>query len=221
MASRFARRGVHLVKLLFGFQGRINRGQFWLGNTLAGMGGVMLVYAVGYGFGAAKETLALSWLSLPFILVAMTWSSYALQVKRFHDRGRSGYWVLAPLAPASMIVGAVLAGIGDNIKPALMLPELMLWFAILGVINLWFLVDLGMLPGVDGPNKYGPPPGAGSVAVAASTPENSQLRNAARAIDRAIGDQPSAPPAPRSAPAAYAPAPLAPSPVAFGRKPAT
>lgn len=211
-----------LAKLLFGFNGRINRSQFWLGNALASVGGIALVYAVGYGFGAFKATLALSWLSLPFILVAMTWSGFALQVKRFHDRGRSGLWVLAPLVPLSMIVVAVLAGIAEHVKPTQTLPELTLWFGALTLINLWFFVDLGLLASVDGPNKYGPPPGSRPGPAPPSTPGREQdvmLKNAARALERAIDDQARATAAP---PLAFASAPLASTlaPAGFGRKPA-
>jgi uncharacterized membrane protein YhaH (DUF805 family) len=34
------------------------------------------------------------------------------------------------------------------------------WFLLIGIIpllNLWLLVELGMLPGTAGPNRFGPP----------------------------------------------------------------
>lgn len=210
---------MNFAHLLFGFHGRINRRQYWLGNVLAGVGGIALVYAVGYGLGAFKATLALSWLSLPFILIAMTWSGFALQVKRFHDRGRSGFWVLAPLAPVSMIVGAVLVGITENVKPAQMLPELALWFGLLALINLWFLVELGMLGSAEGPNKYGDPPGAPRAPNPQRPPEPSAaLRNAEQAIERAIAQQAHAP-LTRPARATATPPSSAAALAGFGRRP--
>lgn len=206
---------MNFAYLLFGFHGRINRSQYWLGNVLAGVGGIALVYAMGYGFGALKATLALSWLSLPFILIAMTWSGFALQVKRFHDRGRSGFLVLAPLAPMSMIVGAILVGITEHVKPAQMLPELTLWFGILGLINLWFLIELGMLGSAEGPNKYGDPPGAPRIPRPQHPDEPSTaLRGAEEALARAIAQQAQTPTA-RATPAPLA-APQAPA--SFGRR---
>jgi uncharacterized membrane protein YhaH (DUF805 family) len=47
-------------------------------------------------------------------------------IKRWHDRDKSGWWMLILLIP---IVGAI-----------------------------WFLVELGFLPGTPGPNRFGPPP---------------------------------------------------------------
>lgn len=207
---------MHLAYLLFSFNGRINRRQYWLGNLLAGIGGIALVYAVGYGFGAFKATLALSWLSLPFILIAMTWSGFALQVKRFHDRGRSGFWVLTPFAPLSMIVGAILVGIAEHVKPAQMLPELALWFGILALINLWFLVELSMLGSVEGANKYGDPSGAPRAPNPQRPPEpNAILRGAEQAIERAIAQQAQAP-----RPVAATASSSAAAPAGFGRRPA-
>jgi len=91
-------------KLLFSFEGRIQRSRFWLG-VLCWLGiewGGYLVFAVlrrsfeAHPFGFAF--LGLIWGT------ALTWALVAIQVKRWHDRGKSGFMVLILLVP---VLGAV------------------------------------------------------------------------------------------------------------------
>jgi len=125
-----------LTQLLFSFQGRIGRGSFWLGTALA-----WVYYALAFttynwlgGFSGgflhamtpngvqsiAEETIGLA---LFFFSVGMIiWIDLALQVKRWHDRSKSGWWVLICLFP---VVGI-----------------------------LWALIECGMLPSIDGSDRY-------------------------------------------------------------------
>jgi uncharacterized membrane protein YhaH (DUF805 family) len=73
--------------VLFSFEGRLNRKPFWL-----------------YQIGIAIAT------SIPFFLgggwfagVVELWAQAALGVKRAHDRGRSGWFVLVLLVPLVQI----------------------------------------------------------------------------------------------------------------------
>ena len=63
--------------------------------------------------------------SLVIALPAL-WVYLAGSVKRAHDRGKSGWWLLLSLVP---LVGAI-----------------------------WWLVDLGILEGEEGENRFGPDP---------------------------------------------------------------
>jgi len=114
------------MSLLFSFFGRIGRGGFWLG-VLA----TLLVAAVAFGLiyflvgspmtamnadgtpvvlGSpmppdAKVTfnpVAMALAAVAYILVI--WIGLATQVKRWHDRGASGWWVLINLIP---LVGGI------------------------------------------------------------------------------------------------------------------
>lgn len=95
-----------MVNLLFSAQGRISRGRFWFGMLLQvlGAGAAMVVLAVllqtlmpRTGADGVNEVpyllLMLGW------LIAMVWSGICLGVKRFHDRGKSGAWILVQFIP--------------------------------------------------------------------------------------------------------------------------
>jgi uncharacterized membrane protein YhaH (DUF805 family) len=89
-----------LKALLFGFDGRIDNVQFLLGYML-----VILLSVLGFAlaFGAALVLYALGAHDAEdpvFLLGVLTvacvqgWAGIALQVKRLHDLGQSGWWVL-------------------------------------------------------------------------------------------------------------------------------
>lgn len=160
-----------LVSLFFGFNGRINRLTYWLGCLIAGVSGAMLLFLLTLmtlPSGPPPETPAeamrlISSMGVSFGLpmFLMGWVGTALQVKRFHDRGRSGLMVLLPLLPVVMIISSIVGGAvsGENFERVF--SSITMWFLLLQLINLYMLVELGCMPGVAGPNKYGNPPGGG------------------------------------------------------------
>lgn len=80
--------------LLFSFEGRIPRRAYW--------GGVFLVTALAVAFIVGVAVLVPDSQSILDVLgvliyIAVLWSNVALQVKRWHDLGRSGAWVLVNL----------------------------------------------------------------------------------------------------------------------------
>ena len=115
---------IDLAHLFFQFDGRINRAKAWLGLVViwaieAVVGGV-------WGFSSSLYAL---------VSLLMLWPLLAISIKRFHDRDKSGWWVLIGLIP---VIG---------------------W--------IWLLIELGFLPGTDGPNQYGPDPLVGTMPEAA------------------------------------------------------
>ncbi len=76
---------------LFSFNGRINRKPFWLFQ----LGWILAFGAIGgiVSILGGSESSATTIIIIPFVL-AMIWSSLAVQVKRWHDLDRSGLWVL-------------------------------------------------------------------------------------------------------------------------------
>ncbi|HVK80861.1 MAG TPA: DUF805 domain-containing protein, partial [Verrucomicrobiae bacterium] len=180
---------MNLVSLLFSFQGRITRAQYWLGN-LAVVVGVFIVSIAGVLIAApTTDTSAAAGLMLTMfslVMLAGSWCGLALQVKRFHDRGKSGLFALAPLIPATMMFMAIAGGAATGASAPAVAANVLPWMGIGMLINLWLLIELGCLPGKDGPNKYDgtstPPaqPKSGGSSVA------SMLGSAQSAMDRAV-----------------------------------
>lgn len=230
---------MNLVSLLFGYKGRINRAQFWIGNLGAGVAGIMLLFLLGVmfipttdfpktGVGILHMMSVMGLVLLP-PLGLIGWISVALQTKRLHDRGRSGLWTMLPLLPGFMISATVFAALASGETPEQAVSSIGAWMLVTQAINLFMFIDLGCMPGKPEPNKYGPPPGGGGSPSAGPNPQqsvpraapppipgmSSALVGAESAIDRAIAAQ--AKPRPRPAAAARASAP-APS---LGLRPAT
>jgi uncharacterized membrane protein YhaH (DUF805 family) len=137
---------VNLSALLFSFAGRVNRAPWWIvaiviyfvfmtlfwvaiGLAFAGLGGPAIAIGVG-------------------MLLATLWVAAALGVKRLHDRGKSGWWLLLfYLAPTALHAAGRHAHLGGR---GLML----IGFA----ISIWAFVELGFRRGTVGQNRYGPDP---------------------------------------------------------------
>jgi uncharacterized membrane protein YhaH (DUF805 family) len=115
------------------FQGRLNRQPFWIATLvlwLVSMG-VTFVTSILFGSQSAVTTFVQAVVALVLLI-----PSLAVAVKRYHDRDKSGWWILIVFIP------------------------------IIGLI--WYIVELGFLPGTPGPNRYGPDPlGAESYPVRA------------------------------------------------------
>lgn len=79
--------------LLFQFDGRINRAKFW-----AGIGAIWVGYfVIGILFGAIDSSAVRGILGLAYL--AFLWPSLAISIKRWHDRDKSGWWVLIGFIP--------------------------------------------------------------------------------------------------------------------------
>ena len=99
------------VETLFGFEGRIGRGGYWLINVVCWLAYVVAFLllpmgSVGLGLGGGLFLLAFA--------VAL-----ATQTKRWHDRNKSGWWWLISFVPFGSIWVLVELGFlpgtpGDN-----------------------------------------------------------------------------------------------------------
>lgn len=81
-----------IVQLFFSFRGRISRKPFWI---------AMLPLSIGYAVAdvmteSADESIeGLGYL----VMIALIWPSLAVQIKRWHDRDKSGWWYLICMVP--------------------------------------------------------------------------------------------------------------------------
>ena len=96
-------------------EGRVNRKQFWLWLVLPLTAIEILLALVDVKTGNYNPELSVGLFSGIFALVALV-PAIIVYIKRFHDRDKSGWWVLIGLIPiidmlSSPQAKAVLAGI--------------------------------------------------------------------------------------------------------------
>lgn len=80
-------------RLYFDLRGRVSRRQFWLHGVLALVGVALAAHAL---LGIARVSQNTADMAVNLLLL---WPALAVSVKRWHDRDRSGWWVLVLLLP--------------------------------------------------------------------------------------------------------------------------
>jgi uncharacterized membrane protein YhaH (DUF805 family) len=128
--------------LLFSFSGRINRAKYWLAAVV-----LMAAFVIPVWIAIATNS-TLVWILVAVIFVAVSISGIAVGAKRLHDRDKSAWWLaLFYLGPA------FLGAIGDAAGGAGII------FQIISLgISIWAFIELGILRGTAGPNRFGPDP---------------------------------------------------------------
>ncbi len=87
-----------MTKLLFSFEGRIGRRSFWV-VTLTMLALSAEVQRVLGSFGPDNPmTASTAILSLLWFVIAV-WIILAIQVKRWHDIGKTGWWAAISFVP--------------------------------------------------------------------------------------------------------------------------
>jgi uncharacterized membrane protein YhaH (DUF805 family) len=103
-----------LTQLLFAFEGRIGRKAYWFGAVIL--------------FAASLAASILDWIvagtmdgtfSMVAGLVALV-AGLAISVKRWHDRDKSGWWVLIALVP---LIGWIWAIVENGFLPGTQGPN--------------------------------------------------------------------------------------------------
>jgi uncharacterized membrane protein YhaH (DUF805 family) len=143
---------------LFAFEGRIRRQHFWIGWLILLGAGVVAGWIPLLGF---------------VISLALIWPNLAIAVKRLHDIGQTGWLVAIPgvVTIVAVIVGFGTVGISAITNSAALEREdpAAIWaliapaFGMVGLIllvNLGFLLWIGLTPGTNGENRYGSNPKA-------------------------------------------------------------
>ena len=139
------------------FSGRAPRSEFWWYCLLVFLASIVAMIV--------ESAAGLSPILYPYgpltilILLATFIPSLAVQVRRLHDRNRSGLWLLAFYVPyigfiATMPGASGLTGGGPDMGLAAMAGLLSLVVLGIGIALLVFFI----LPGTPGDNRYGPNP---------------------------------------------------------------
>lgn len=142
------------------FTGRARRKEYW---------SFVLLYIAAFVLTSLVDRLAgLRGMIGPYgpftalLLLALLMPALAVGVRRLHDTGRSGWWLLAAYGPMILSMLLPLAGI---VQP--MLAMILLWIAGAGTI---LLIVFLVLEGTKGPNAYGPDPKSPDGAAAGRDP---------------------------------------------------
>ena len=153
-----------LIQLLFSFRGRINRSKFWLGLLIYFLANVSWYSAAAFSYLIwQRPDHETSWAGAPFVavialigLLVALFSLSAVGTKRLHDRAKSGAWMIAFLLPAW-----VLNISSEFVDQSAIAGKYWLSFALVIAANaflVWGLVELGLIRGMTGVNRYGEDP---------------------------------------------------------------
>ena len=147
---------------LFGFHGRINRAKYWLALAIyLILGAVFMMLFLG---DMQKFIILEHHLSddirlsafIPFFVIGVpmivvgAWIFTATTVKRLHDRGKSGLWMVP-----FYVVPAILEKAADRTQDV----NVMFVAALIAlVLTVWGFVETYCLKGTPGTNRFGPDP---------------------------------------------------------------
>lgn len=86
---------------LFGFHGRIARADYWLCTLIlfSAMVGLIALMGAAIGIDGASQSDPRALGIQGLAALAIAWPSTAVGVKRLHDRGQSGWWILVSFVP--------------------------------------------------------------------------------------------------------------------------
>ncbi|MDB5368391.1 MAG: hypothetical protein JWM77_4318 [Rhodospirillales bacterium] len=149
----------NLPKLWFSFQGRASRSDYWVRFVFLSL--VLLIVAYfADAFAGTEGTIIMVW------QVAILWPAFAVGVKRFHDRGKSGRSfvylecaLLALMLVATFAAAPVKLAQESGMQPPSLYVSVMFAATLASLVLLIYLiVALGIRKGVTGPNQYGPDP---------------------------------------------------------------
>ena len=99
---------------------------------------------------------ALSFAKFPMLLVKATgmvlflWIFIATSIKRLHDRDKSGWWAVPFVILPGLLDGAATATLSTSGATVVSVLS--------SILLLWGFVELGLLRGTPGTNRFGPSP---------------------------------------------------------------
>jgi len=138
--------------------GRIDRASWWIAScALIIAGGIVLALIGIFDYDrlvAATNTFfaVCVGLLLVILFVLLLYCLLAVGVKRLHDRNKRGWWVFL------FLLIPVLAYMIDSLASDLGAELTWSGSAIVLILGGWALIELGILSGTAGPNRYGPAP---------------------------------------------------------------
>lgn len=99
-----------MLDTLFSFKGRINRKPYWI-FTLILYTGMIITSIIDFNNTGKEGEIGYV---TKIYMVVLIWPALAIQVKRWHDRNKSGWWVLINFVP---VIGFIWAIIENGFLP--------------------------------------------------------------------------------------------------------
>ena len=148
--------GYDFASAMFSFNGRLRRQHFWISWLILLGAGIVLGWIPFLG---------------AILSIVMIWPGVAIQVKRLHDMGKTGWFTVIPWVANVIGFFMIISAVGiaiftnpqaiENEDPAAMLSmvgSMMGGFAVMGLVGLAFLLWIGITDSQRGDNKFGPNP---------------------------------------------------------------
>jgi len=164
---------MNLRDLLLSSQGRIPRSTYWY-YTLA-VAGINIPFILLGSMVSNPDILAVISCMTGILGLVLFYPGLMVAIKRCHDRNRSGWFLLVSYIPVG--IWLVLYGImfltvsygSSSVGELYWTISCMMWISI--IPTLWVFIELALLRGTEGPNKYGPDPlQVGTTGVGQYTP---------------------------------------------------
>ncbi|HEY1072671.1 DUF805 domain-containing protein [Brevundimonas sp.] len=148
--------GYDIKSAMLSFNGRLRRQHFWISWLIL--------------FGAS---VVLGWIPIigNLIGLALIWPNVAITVKRLHDIGKSGWFAVIPWVATVVGFVMIISAVGmsiitnpqafENEDPEAMLAmfgSMMGGIAVIFLVNIAFLLWIGVTDSQRGDNQYGPNP---------------------------------------------------------------
>ena len=137
---------MQLKPLLFSFEGRVGRKTYWIWNAI--------YYAAIMGFATGSNVLfpAMAHIILPVFLLMVLVPDLAITAKRWHDRGKSSWWLLLNVP---LVFGRMAVPLGDPSAVAQTSTIEILPSVAALICGTWILVECGFMKGEEKTNQYG------------------------------------------------------------------
>ncbi len=155
----------NITSLMFSFKGRVNLAKFW-GYMIP----MYVIYACLLLLAVTPSRLESHILTLPLVIshiltlpaaiytLVMFYPTLVVSIKRCHDRGRSGWFVLMQYAP-SLLIPICFKMLYRSSGSSGLEQIFGIALAIIGVFfTTWYFIDIYLLPGKKGANEYGADP---------------------------------------------------------------
>jgi uncharacterized membrane protein YhaH (DUF805 family) len=149
-----------MTRLLFSFDGRINRAKYWLVALIYVIGGMafLMTYLNALADSLRDSDPASIATLFPILFYAIAyplfavglWIFAATTIKRLRDRNKSGWWIV-PFSVLPILLPEAAGRLGESTAAFFI-------GLIAFVLSVWSFVETFCLRGTRGPNRFGPDP---------------------------------------------------------------